>query len=176
MDGSRDTSPVHNTSSCGETSETILSRSSLLGADYVGQMCQRPLADLKIIFEDGAVDVNSAALAALSAAVRRSLEDCHDVLQLPDVKLSTFSAFLATVSRGSDVELSNDAREMLSLLEVQTKQSVNNREDCEQLPEITEKETRLLKDTTTSIPHSGSGNNEDEVIVSSSTRPRKQKG
>ena len=66
MDGSRDTPPVHNTSSCGETSETILSRSSLHGADYAGQMCRKPLADLKIVFEDGDVDVNSAALAALS--------------------------------------------------------------------------------------------------------------
>ena len=175
MGGSRDTPPVHKASSCGETSETILSRSSSHGADYAGNMCQKPLTDLKIVFEDGAVGVNSAALAALSAAVRRSLEACHDVLQLPDVKLSTFSAFLAAVSRGSDVELSNDAREMLSLLEVQTKPSVN-REDYKQLPEINEKEARLLKDKTASIPHSGSGNNQDEVISSSSTRPKKQKG
>ena len=54
-------------------------------------MCQKLLTDLEIVFEDGAVDVNSAALAALSVA---------GYAPLTRHTLSSIACFMAVVILG----------------------------------------------------------------------------
>ena len=126
---------------CGNINNTFQKKFSQKGwnyvdRDFVQDMCNDRFCDIVIIFDDGKLEVNRAAVASMSRNIFVAMEDCHDVVKIPDVKVNNFLSFLDLLSVEKDHQtVSVESLEIIKLLKINILDDTNHfKETLKQKP------------------------------------------
>ena len=92
---------------------------SYVNSEFVQNIFQERFSNIVMIFEDGNLEVNKAALASISENIYLTLEDHHDAVKIPGVKKNTFLSLLELCSMEKDHQiLPVDILEMTKMLQI----------------------------------------------------------
>lgn len=112
-----------------EPSQLIVNKNSQFGADTNFWQClsHPAYADINLTFEDGVLPVNKAVLAALSRVVAQAVDESHDAVVLPNLKIQNFFDFVLLFTENNSIasrsNLSDEIRLVVEVLDVKIFQS-----------------------------------------------------
>jgi len=111
-------------------SQLIVNKDFHFGADTTFWQClsHPAYADINLTFEDGVLPVNRAVMAALSGVVAETIEDGHDAVVLPNLKMQHFFDFVLLFTENDSLDVIdnyNNIKVVVDLLDVKIFQSRN---------------------------------------------------